>query len=148
LLFVGVRPYTRALTRSVRNATVVTIDRDPNMRFFGARRHHTVALEDIAGTHEGPFDVAIVNGVFGAGIDSVAAAERAIKALYTALGPGGLLVLGVNEERPTTPSLSRVKAMHEFRLAAPPPWGTPRFVVSSPFEGTHTFLFFQRASTR
>jgi len=145
VLFVGVRPYTWRLVRSRRRTRVVTIDRDPAMRFFGARRHHVVALEDLGTAGEAAFDVAVVNGVFGAGIDTLDAAERALAALHAALRRGGTLVLGVNEERTTLPPLDRVRALSGFRPIAPPPFDAHRHVVPSPLEGTHTFLFFQRA---
>ena len=75
------------------------------MRFFGARTRRTVALEDLAATGEAPFDLAVVNGVFGWGVDSMDDAEGAIGALCEALRTGGILVLGINEERPLTPDL-------------------------------------------
>lgn len=144
VLFVGVRPYTWRLVRSARRAQVVTIDRDGAMRFFGARRHHTVALEEIGRAGEAAFDLAVVNGVLGSGIDTTEAADAALAALHAALRPGGVLVLGINEERPATPELGRIAALGRFERIAPPPFGAHRHVVPSPFDGTHTFLFFQR----
>jgi hypothetical protein len=145
VLFVGVRAYTWRLTRAPRRATIVTIDRDPRTRFFGARRHHVGLLQELGSTGEPAFDLAIVNGVLGAGIDTVAEAERALGALHDALRPGGVLVLGVNEERPTMPDLAAVTALRQFREIASPPFGVHRHVVPSPFEGSHTFLFFERS---
>lgn len=145
VLFVGVRPYTRGLTRSPRRAQVVTIDRDRRMSVFGARRHHTLALEDLPSLGEAPFDLAMVNGVLGWGTDTADAAEAALAALHAALRPRGLLVLGLNDERPTTPDLERLPSLALFRPIAPAPFSAHRHVVPSPFEGTHTFLFFQRA---
>ena len=145
VLFVGVRPYTRGLTRSRRRAMVVTIDRDPSMRYFGAKRHHVAAVEDLAALGEAPFDLVIANGVLGWGVDTLPDAEGAITAMAGALRPGGLLVLGVNEERHSTPPLHDITALRALRPAAPPPFGTHRHVVPSPFEGTHTFLFFERS---
>lgn len=144
MLFVGVRAYTRGLTRSLRRATVVTIDRDPLMRFFGPRRHHTVALEELRSLGEAPFDLAVLSGVLGWGADTVDDAERALAATWEVLRPGAILVLGINEERDTTPDLTRVRILGELGEIAPPPFGVHRYVVSSPFEGTHTFLFFER----
>ncbi len=103
-----------------------------------------MALEDLARTGEAPFDLVVLNGVLGWGVDTTADAERALAAAWEALRPGGLLVLGVNEERPTTPDLTRVDALARFRPAAPPPFGVHRHVVPSPFEGSHTFHFFER----
>ena len=144
VLFVGVRPCARGLTRSPRHATVVTIDRDPRMRFFGAREHHVVSLERVTDRVRIPVGLAVVNGVLGAGIDTVAESDEALRAVGRVLSRGGILVLGVNEERATMPDLAGLGALDEFRPVAPPPFGVSKLVLPSPFEASHTFLFFER----
>lgn len=69
----------------------------------------------MAALGEAPFDLVTGNGVLGWGIDALANAERPIVSLQA------------------------------LRPAAPPPFGVHRHMVPSPFEGTHTFLFYERA---
>jgi SAM-dependent methyltransferase len=141
VLFVGVRPYTLALTRSTKRAHVATIDRDRSMRLFGARDHRTIALESLPDRDS--FDLIIVNGVLGAGIDTIEAANLALAASHRALRNNGVLVLGVNESRASMPDLSRVDALRACVPIAPLPFSAHRYEVPSFFEGSHSFFFYQ-----
>jgi hypothetical protein len=50
------------------------------------------------------FDTVVLSGVFGLGVNDVAAQDSAIAACAAILKPGGLLVLGWNTDRVSDPS--------------------------------------------
>jgi SAM-dependent methyltransferase len=147
VLFVGVRFYTRRYAGRCAGAEFITLDRDSAMRRYGARHHVVAALED-SGAHfpAGHFAQIVVNGVFGWGLDEPAAADRALAACHVALRPGGLLVLGLNEERAQTPAIDRLPALARFQPVEFAPLGRHRVVMPTPFaERSHTYLFYRRA---
>jgi hypothetical protein len=146
VLFVGVRFYTRHYSRLFRDAQLVTMDADPRMRRYGAPEHAVERVENL--THCFPprsLDAIVMNGVIGWGLDTPAAVDAALAACATGLVAGGMLVLGLNERRATTPSLEGLEAMRRFEPVAFPGVQTDRLVVPTPFaEREHTFLFFRK----
>lgn len=146
VLFVGVKFYTRRYPRIFPHGNLVTLDRDPRMRRYGAREHFVDAWENIAGhAVERRFAAIVANGVIGWGIDTPAAAETALAACATSLVDGGWLVLGINERRAPTPNLAGLAAWRFFEAAPFPELGAARVVVPTPFaEREHTFLFFRK----
>ncbi len=144
VLFVGVRFYTRRYPARCPGVEFVTLDRDPGMARYGAPRHLIAALEDLGRHHPAPhFRHIIVNGVLGWGLDEPAAADRALAACHAALLPGGMLVLGLNEERAQTPSLGHLATLQRFERGDFSPLRCDVLVVPTPFaERTHTYRFF------
>jgi SAM-dependent methyltransferase len=146
VLFVGVRPYVRAYQRHFPAQEYVTIDPNPRMRPFGSSRHVVDGIENLR-VHFAPcyFDLIVLNGVIGWGVDSEQAAERALDACFDGLAAGGELVVGINEERSATPDLSGSAALRRFEPVVFEPLGTSRLVVPTPFaERSHTYLFFRK----
>lgn len=146
VLFVGVRFYTRHYARLFQETEFVTMDADPRMRKHGAREHVVERLENLGRCFpSGNFEAIVVNGVLGWGIDTPAAAEAALGACADGLAEGGLLVLGLNERRASTPSLAGLEALQRFEPVKFPNLGEARLMVSTPFdEREHTFLFFRK----
>ena len=99
ILFVGAAPYTHRYERlfAGRDGAFTTMDVNPAMAVWGTADHIVGPVQEIARLRPpGSFDAAILNGVFGYGIDEPAEMRRAIEALHACLTPGGLLVVGWN----------------------------------------------------
>lgn len=162
LLFVGVKAYNahhRALFvvndggseggrggASNRGKAYVTLDPDPASKAFGSERHHQAYLEDLL-TWEAPgsFDAIVVNGVIGHGLDDPQAVERSLNACHEALRPGGELLLGINEERPTTVNVWPLPSFQRFREQPANPFGRSVHRISTPLrEKSHTFVFLEK----
>ena len=132
MLFVGTRFYTRRYPRLA--PRMVTLDPDPRMARFGAREHFVMPIERFSGHR---FDVVIINGVFGWGINDEATAAAALDACRRALNENGELVIGFNQSR--CPPLD----LRPFRPHIFPPLGAPEVTVATPFaEKSHTYKFF------
>lgn len=120
-----------------------TIDRNPKHATFGSKNH---IVDDVVNLRdhfaERHFDLVLMNGVFGWGLNHRPAVERAFAAIHAVLRPGGILVLGWNDTPDLTPTpLEQVQALRAF---------SPHFL--GPLNGTsfkcsayeHTFNFYAR----
>lgn len=154
VLSVGVAWYTKDYEAPFAKAqkTFMTLEIDPERAVFGSTRKHVtgdVCELDTLFADEEPFDVILMNGVIGYGIDTVDLVERALVASAARLRRGGLLVLGVNEEKPThvdPMSAPSAKALflprHDLFFSK---WPDGRVTVEVPFrEKNHTFLFWTK----
>lgn len=148
VLFVGVRFYTRHYARLFRETGFATMDADPRMRKHGAREHVVERLENLERCFPPrSFDAIVANGVIGWGLDTPSAVNAALDACAGCLVEGGMLVLGLNERRASTPSLAGLQALQWFEPVKFPGLETERLVVATPFdEREHTFLFFRKQS--
>jgi hypothetical protein len=147
ILSVGVAWYTKDYARLFVGRTFATLDLDPARAVFGGQPHVVGDLRDLErhfGEQES-FDVILMNGVIGYGLDVADDVDRALRACAARLRKGGLLVLGLNEEKPTNVDPTTVAAAALFEPSSFGPWPTGRVVVPVPFrERTHTFLFWRR----
>jgi SAM-dependent methyltransferase len=107
VLFVGVRGYTRSYTEAFRGKGIEfwTSDIDPAVAKYGSpNRHVTEDLRNLGAAFPPKFfDVAILNGVFGWGVDSLEDIQRALVATEFVLAPGGIILLGYNSDRSPDP---------------------------------------------
>jgi hypothetical protein len=107
ILFVGVRGYTRSYAKAFRGRAVEfwTSDIDPAAARYGApNRHVTEDLRDLHAAFPPEFfDVIIVNGVLGWGVDTPEDIHRALVATEAVLAPRGLMLLGCNSDRTPDP---------------------------------------------
>jgi SAM-dependent methyltransferase len=103
MLWVGCQPYTRPYLDIIerRGAECWTLEIDPAARWWGHPRRHLVGDLQKVGALYPPsqFDVALVNGVFGYGLDTLNGQNEAVEGLARILKPGGMLVLGWNTHR-------------------------------------------------
>lgn len=147
ILSVGVAWYTRRYADAFVGKEYVTLDHDPARSSFGAARHVTAELRDLEQhvPESAPFDVILMNGVIGYGLDTASDVDQALRACAARLRKDGTLVIGLNEERPTNVDPLTVSA---HALFAPRPfgrWTSGRVMVPVPFrERTHTFLFWRK----
>jgi SAM-dependent methyltransferase len=144
VLFVGCDWYTSDYERLFAGKEYWTLEKEPRRRKYGAARHVTDSLVNLAAHFPpGHFDAIVVNGVLGWGLDGRDEAEASLEACRVALRAGGVLVLGWNdvpEKRPLPPEESRSLARlepWEF-----PPLGSARLATAT--ANRHTFSFYSR----
>jgi SAM-dependent methyltransferase len=147
MLWVGCQPYTRPYLEMIERpgAKCWTLDIDPSARWWGHSRRHIVGDLQRVGTLYLPhqFDVALVNGVFGYGLNTQDGQSEAIMGLARVLKPGGLLMLGWNTHRASDPL--RLPAIERFFIRS----RRPRFDQRITFpESTHVYDFFELSQSR
>src|SRR5262249_44928261 len=98
ILSVGVAWYTRSYAGAFVGKTFVTLDIDGERAPFGGERHVVGDLKDLERHFDAsePFDVILMNGVIGYGLDVGSDVDRALRACAARMRPGGTLVLGIN----------------------------------------------------
>jgi SAM-dependent methyltransferase len=123
-LFVGCRRYTAHYGPIFKASGVEywTMDIDPKARRWGDPERHVVGDVCVAERHlpiRG-FDLVLLNGVFGFGVDDDASMGRALEAVHAVMKPGGVLLVGWNEGLIRDPAvLAEMQA--RFTPDAPPP---------------------------
>lgn len=146
VLFVGVQWYTASYAAPFAHKTFATIDPNPKVASFGGTPHAVDGIQNLPTHFPGVvFDAIVMSGVVGFGLNEPAEVDRALAVCAAALRPGGLLVLGVNEEKPTHVDPSACAAAAAFEPHAFGRRGQTRIDVRLPFrERRHTFLFWRR----
>ena len=123
-----------------------SIDIDPDKTAHAINgEHQTVSLLELGQHFEAAtFDLAIVNGVFGWGLNGSRDIADAMVQLHRALRPGGFVVVGWNDidERRPDP-LAEVLGAPGFDPFVLPPAGKASIETGTPYR--HTFHFFKRA---
>jgi hypothetical protein len=146
VLFVGVREYTRHYPAFFAGKLLVTIDPDPAVVGLGAATHIVDGIQNLT-RHFGSasFDAIVMNGVIGWGLDAEQDIEAALEASHICLAEGGLLVLGINEQKPNFVDPRLLPARHRFRDHVFPALGTSSLTVQTPVaRSSHTFLFWAK----
>ena len=146
VLFVGVQWYTAPYWKLFEpESRISTIDMKPELAPFGATDHvvgDVCELEKAFPTKT--FDAIVMNGVIGFGLNEPKAIDRALASCAKKLRDGGLLILGINEQKPTyvdPKSVASSALFEEHRLGD---WDA-RICVDVPFrEKSHTFLFWRK----
>ncbi len=144
VLFVGCDWYTSHYEKLFAGKEYWTLEKEPRRRKYGAARHVTDVLANLAAHFPpGHFDAIVVNGVLGWGLDGRAEAEASLEACRLALREGGVLVLGWNdvpEKRPLAPEESQ--SLARLRPFVFPPLGSARHATAT--VNRHTFSFYSR----
>jgi SAM-dependent methyltransferase len=144
VLFVGCAPYTAHYRFMFRRREYTTLDIDPVNRLFGARNHLTDTVANL--DHYFPpasFDLILMNGVFGWGLNDRDEAERSVEVCYQCLSPGGVLMIGwddIPRYRPFAPQ--DLRSLSKFHPYVFPPFGESERLV--PGELRHTFNFYAK----
>ena len=102
IVFVGCAHYTRSYERLFRKSQkFITIDHSPETKSFGARHHFVAPMGDLDQLLEpASVDLVVCNGVVGWGLNERGDVERSFEAAFTILRPGGVLLVGWNDEPP------------------------------------------------
>lgn len=98
LLNLGVHYYTQSFQHALERAGVEVFTADPDdrkTRWGSAGRHAVCTAAGIGAAFPGvDFDVIVLNGVLGYGLDTREEFERTLATFAAAMRPGGLLILG------------------------------------------------------
>ena len=107
VLFVGCRSYTFHYRHYFlrNNVDYWTSDLDPAARLWGERRKHLICDVRVLDRHAPArsFDVIMLNGVFGYGVDDRQSMNESIGSIHRVLRPNGHLLIGWNQDRITDP---------------------------------------------
>jgi len=149
VLFVGVQWYTARYPTHFAGKTFATIDPEPAVAKFGGSPHVVGQVQDLAEHFPDlVFDAIVMSGVIGFGLNDPKEVDRALEACEKALRPGGWLVLGINELKPTHVDPNQSPAAKHFEPRPFGRLGQSRVDVKLPFrERRHTFVFWQKLST-
>jgi hypothetical protein len=119
ILFVGCSAYTQWYEQIFSAKEYWTIDSKSIKRKFGSRRHIVDSVTNIE-NHFGQnyFDLIIMNGVIGFGLNQVDDIETALTSCYQCLNTAGVLVLGWNDDRKHMPidlmAIQALQKWHEY----------------------------------
>ena len=141
LLWVGCQPYTQPYLDIIErlSAKCWTLEIDPSARWWGHPQRHVVGDVQKVGTLYlmGQFDVALVNGVFGYGLNTQDEQNEAIEGLARVLKSDGLLMLGWNTH--LAPDPLRLRAIERFFIRSKRSGFDQRIIFP---ESTHVYDFF------
>lgn len=142
VLFVGCNPYTAHYVNLWPNTEYWTIDIDARQRRFGAANHIVDSVENLTDHFElGYFDLILLNGVIGFGVNTLEGAERTVEACAAMLREGGELLVGWNQSPPYNPvEADKLKALGAFRPKPFAPLGDWRIVCYG--DMLHTYDFY------
>ena len=144
VLFVGVEWYTRGYEKRLKGKDFVTLEIDPGLANYGARRHIVDNVEHVR-EHFAPdsLDVVFMNGVFGWGLNARDAVDRAFGGCFEALRPGGLFIIGWNDNDEHRPfPLAESAALGRFEPFEFPPLGTAMHRTTNP--NGHVYSFYRK----
>jgi CelD/BcsL family acetyltransferase involved in cellulose biosynthesis len=127
VLFVGCQVYTARYGKQLTQAAIDywTTDIEPGAAIWGERDHHIVGniaqIDNVCAAES--FDVVLLNGVFGHGVDDESEMNQSITAIARILRPSGKLLIGWNSLK-NHPDPIRLKAVtthfrHDSVLSLP-----------------------------
>lgn len=123
VLFAGVESYTWHYYRLLgAGQELYTIDFVPKQACWGRKGfHQTGSVTELSRYYPaGSFDVVIYNGVIGWGLDAEHDVNQALEEAYQALAPGGMLIIGWDNEPKYTPFvLERLAGYRKFKPLVP-----------------------------
>jgi hypothetical protein len=145
VLFVGCSAYTRRYEAIFNSQEYWTIDPKRVKRKYGSARHIVDSISNIGGyvVHE-YFDVIILNGVIGYGLNRISAIGQAIDACHAALASDGILLLGWNDTAQRAPlDIRTIHALGKFSEYYFEPVQACHYRTEGP--GHHTYSFYRKA---
>ncbi|MBD0349716.1 MAG: hypothetical protein ICV65_01035 [Flavisolibacter sp.] len=115
ILYVGCAPYSWDSLKSFnREVDLFTVDNKMRNVIWGGEKHIVADIQNIDKmVQPASFDMVLLNGIFGYGIDTEAAQTITYQALHSILKPDGLLLIGWNYDRSTDP-LKNTTCRHLF----------------------------------
>jgi SAM-dependent methyltransferase len=145
VLFIGCDWYTRHYGAFFEGREYWTLDKNAARRRHGSALHVVADVANLDAHFEAAsFDLVVLNGVLGWGLDEPADAEAALAACAARLAPGGVFLIGWND----VPALRVHDPAGSAALRGLVPWPFPLFggarrVVPGPIR--HTYSFYARS---
>jgi hypothetical protein len=146
ILFVGCSAYTRSYEQIFSPKEYWTIDYKHIKRKYGSGKHVVDSVVNL-GQHfsKDYFDLIIMNGVIGFGLNQPSAIENALDACFQRLAVGGVLVLGWNDDPPRMPiALEALQTLKKFQEHYFPPLQSAH--VRTAGEHRHVYSFYRKDS--
>ena len=144
VLFVGVAYYTKHYGRFFTDQEFWTIEPDREQRRFGSQRHITDVVQHLPlYVPDDFFDLIVLNGVIGWGLNDPDDIEEAYAACHRSLRSGGILLVGWCDQphlRCLPPKESQ--SLKAFEPYAFPPFGGAELLTDT--HNRHTFNVFVR----
>ena len=114
VLLVGVANYTADYPKKLRKNDLWTIDINPKVAKFGAKKHIVGSVVEINKFFSNNFfDFIILYGVLGYGLDTLDEAEETMKNCHKVLKEGGILLIGWGPNIPNPPN--KIKNIKLFK---------------------------------
>jgi hypothetical protein len=144
ILFVGCSAYTQWYREFFNNREYWTIDPIDMKRRYGSDRHVVDSIINVRKHVEKDyFDVILMNGVIGFGLNQMGDIERAVDACYEVLARQGILLVGWNDTRRRTPvDLRSIHALGKFREYYFEPLQACHFRADG--ASRHTYSFYRK----
>jgi len=144
VLFVGCAAYTQWYEEIFQHKEYWTIDPKKVKRHYGSKRHVIDSITHVGRyVTKGYFDVILMNGVIGFGLNRVGDIEQAVDACHEVLASRGILLVGWNDTTRRTPiDIRGIRAISKFREYTFEPLQTCHYRT----EGSHrhTFSFYRK----
>ena len=141
VLFAGTAWYTAHYRQLFAGHEYWTIDPVPSRREYGSDHHIVDTLARLpAHVAEGHFDLIVVNGVIGYGLNDPMDVEASVAAVHRCLRTGGHLLLGwddVDARRVLAPE--QIVALAAFSRLADTPFGRYRCAIADDNRKTYDF---------
>jgi hypothetical protein len=146
ILFIGCSAYTQSYEQIFSTKEYWTIDNKSIKRKYGSARHVIDSVVNL-GQHFGTdyFDLIIMNGVIGFGLNHASHIESALDACFQGLAGGGVLVLGWNDDPQRMPiALEALQTLKKFQEHYFPPLQACH--VRTAGEHRHMYSFYRKDS--
>jgi hypothetical protein len=146
ILFVGCAAYTKWYEELFQHQEYWTIDPKKVKRKYGSEHHLIDSITHIRSyVPKGYFDLIVMNGVIGFGLNRLGDIEQAVEACYTVLAHQGILLIGWNDTAERTPiDIRAVRALSNFREYAFEPLHACHYRTAGAYR--HTFSFYRKES--
>lgn len=145
VLDIGREDYQEFYNIIFKNQEFWTLDYNPEHQEFGAPGRHII---DDAGNvkkywQDNYFDLIILNGVIGWGLNDIEKIENALSGIIDILKPGGLLIIGWNNFKDVdVVNPDSIKALGRLKPFLFPPLKTDKFECVN---GNHTYNFYSKS---
>jgi len=145
ILFVGCSAYTQWYEHIFHSKEYWTIDFKHVKRKYGAKCHIVDSITNVRRyVAKNYFDVIIMNGVIGYGLNRVGDIEQAIDACYEVLATEGILLVGWNDtSRRTSIDIRALHALSKLREYYFDPLQACHYRTEDSHR--HVFSFYQKA---
>ncbi|MCD4761700.1 class I SAM-dependent methyltransferase [bacterium] len=137
ILDIGREDYQEFYNDFFRGRELWTIDIDPGKLEFGSFHHITDNVSNIKKYFsDNNFDFVLMNGVFGWRLNKREQVDKTFKSIYDILKPGGLFILGFNDDIIPLKDIEGLKKLTPFNFE---PLGSSEFKC---INGGHTYNFY------